>query len=65
MLTYISMELLDLSDLYHQNNISLYEFYKIIYLLFSIMYSKVPQLISCLEPLKKTRHGLYRNPCTP
>ena len=44
---------------------SLYEYNIIRYLLFSIMHSKIPQLISCLEPFKKTRPGLSRNPCTP
>ena len=63
--THISPELLDLSELYHQNNISLYEYKKVRYLLFSIMHSKIPQLISCLEPLKKTIPGLSIKPCTP
>ena len=65
MLTQISPKLLDLSELYHQNNISLYENNKIRYLLFSIMHSKIPQLIIYLEPFKKTRPGLSRKPCTP
>ena len=64
MLTHISPKLLDPSELYHQNNISLHESNKIRYLLFSIMHSKTPQLVIYLESFKKTRPGLSRNPCT-
>ena len=64
-ITHISPELLDLSELYHQNNISLYEYNKIRYLLFSIIHGKTSLLISCLEPFKKTIPDLTRNPCTP
>ena len=65
MLTHISPNLLDLSELYPQNNISLYESNQIIHFLFSIMDSHIPQLIFCLGPFNKTRPGLSRNPCTP
>ena len=61
MLTHIFLQLLDMSELYHHNNISLYEYNKIRYLLFSIMHSKPPQFTSCLEPFKKTRSGVPRN----
>ena len=64
MLTHIYPKLSDLSELYPQNNISLYESNQIRHLLFSLMHRHIPKLISCLGYNKKTRPGISRNPCT-
>ena len=53
MLTHMYPKLLEMSELYHQNNILLYASNQIRYLLFPTMYSHTSKLISCLEFLIK------------